>query len=194
MTLPNLLTIFRIVLIPVFVVLLLKDSRVWALIVFLCTCLSDGLDGYIARTWQQQTTLGAFLDPIADKLLMMTAFITLAVLQAIDFRLTIVLVGRDIALSLVIGMVLFTTGRRLAKPSDLGRAALFCQMATVVCGLLFYVFDDQPIFQVLRPFLLWPLFIVTGVLAVAAGVHYIYQLIRLLQKVEERFGDQMPVQ
>ena len=80
MTLANQLTVFRIALIPVFVLLLVYDARVYALIVFVVTCISDSLDGYIARSWQQQTTLGAVLDPIADKLLMVTTFITLAVL------------------------------------------------------------------------------------------------------------------
>lgn len=194
MTLPNLLTAFRIVLIPIFVLLLVYDARVYALIVFLITCLSDALDGYIARTWQQQTLLGEFLDPIADKLLMVTTFVTLAVLQALPLWLTIVLVGRDVALSLVIGIVLFTTGRRLAGPSLLGRSAIFSQMSTVVLGLAFYVFEHHTVFQVLRPFLLMPVFIITGVLAVAAGVHYLYQLARLLQKAEEPLGKQMPVQ
>jgi cardiolipin synthase len=194
MTLPNLLTVFRIVLIPIFVLLLVDDARVYALIVFLLTCFSDSLDGYIARTWHQQTTLGAFLDPIADKLLMVTTFVTLAVLGALPLWLTIVLVTRDVTLSLVFGLVLLATGRRLAGPSILGRAAIFCQMSTVVLGLVFYVFEHHAVFQALRPFMLVPVFVVTGILAVAAGLHYLYQVVRLLQKVEEPFGKQMPVQ
>src|SRR5918999_1537154 len=128
MTLANQLTVFRILLIPIFVLLLVYDVRIAALVVFLLTCVSDLLDGYIARTWQQQTTLGVFLDPIADKLLMVTTFAALAVLQALPVPLTILLIGRDVLLSLVIGIVLFTTGRRLSGPSILGRAAVFGQM------------------------------------------------------------------
>jgi cardiolipin synthase (CMP-forming) len=194
MTLPNQLTILRILLIPVFVFLLVNDARIYALGVFLLTCISDCLDGYIARTWRQQTTLGTFLDPIADKLLMMTTFVTLAVQGALPVPLTILLIARDVLLSLVIGIVLFTTGRRLSGPTLLGRAAIFGQMSTVVLGLVFYVFEDWPVFETLRPFLLTPVFIATALLAVTAGLHYLYQLVRLLQRVEEPVGKHIPVQ
>jgi cardiolipin synthase len=194
MTLPNQLTVLRILLIPVFVLLLVYDVRVYALIVFLLTCISDLLDGYIARTWRQQTTLGTFLDPIADKLLMVTTFATLAFLQALPIPLTILLIARDVLLSTAIGIVLLTTGRRLSGPTLLGRAAMFGQMSTVVLGLIFYVFAGWPLVATLRPLILVPVFIATGLLAVAAGVHYIYQLVRLLHKVEEPLGKHMPVQ
>jgi cardiolipin synthase len=194
MTLANQLTVLRILLIPVFVLLLVYDVRIAALIVFLLTCISDSLDGYIARTWGQQTTLGTFLDPIADKLLMVSTFATLALLKALPIPLTILLITRDIILSLVVGIVLFTTGRRLPGPTLLGRAAVFSQMLTVVMGLVFYVFEDQPIIETLRPFSLLPIFIATALLAVAAGIHYIYQLVRLLHHVEAPLSKHMPVQ
>ena len=194
MTLANQLTVLRILLIPVFVVLLVYDARIAALVVFLLTCISDVLDGYIARTWRQQTTLGTFLDPIADKLLMVTTFATLALLGALPASLTILLVGRDVALSLVIGIVLWTTGRRLPGPTSLGRAAIFGQMWTVTLGLFFYVFEDWPVITTLRPFILLPVFIATAVLAVAAGIHYLYQLGRLLSQVEAPLRKHMPVQ
>jgi cardiolipin synthase len=194
MTLANQLTVFRIALIPVFVLLLVYDARVYALIVFVVTCISDSLDGYIARSWQQQTTLGAVLDPIADKLLMVTTFITLAVLRALPLSLTILLVSRDVILSLIFGLVLFTTGRRIARPTILGRAAILGQMTTVVLGLVFYVFADRPLFHTLQPFVLTPLFAITAVLAVVAGVHYMYQVVLLLYKAKEPLERRMPVQ
>jgi len=195
MTLANQLTVLRILLIPVFVLLLVYDARVAALIVFLLTCISDSLDGYIARTWRQQTTLGTVLDPIADKLLMVTTFAMLALLRAVPIPLTILLIARDLLLSLVVGIVLFTTGRRLPGPSLLGRAAVFAQMVTVVVGLVFYVFTDWPMFEALRPFMLMPIFVATALLALAAGLHYVYQLVRLLYQVDESpLGKRMPVQ
>jgi cardiolipin synthase len=194
MTLANQLTVLRILLIPVFVLLLVDDLRVYALIVFLLTCLSDSLDGYIARTWQQQTTLGTFLDPIADKLLMVTTFATLALLKALPVSLTILLIGRDVCLSLFIGIVLLTTGRRLSEPTLLGRTAVFGQMSTVVLGLLFYVFEGWPLFETLRPFILIPVFVGTALLTLAAGLHYIYQILRLLHRVEQPLGKHMSVQ
>ena len=194
MTLANQLTVLRILLIPVFVLLLVYDARIAALIVFLLTCISDVLDGYIARTWRQQTTLGTFLDPIADKLLMVTTFATLALLQALPVSLTILLIGRDVILSLMIGIVLWTSGRRLPGPTQLGRAAIFGQMWTVALGLFFYVFEDWPVIATLRPFILLPVFVATALLAIAAGVHYIYQLVRILYQVEASLGKRMPVQ
>ena len=194
MTLANQLTVLRILLIPVFVLLLVYDARIAALIVFLLTCISDVLDGYIARTWRQQTTLGTFLDPIADKLLMVTTFATLALLQALPVSLTILLIGRDVILSLMIGIVLWTTGRRLPGPTQLGRAAIFGQMWTVALGLFFYVFEDWPVIATLRPFILLPIFVATALLAIAAGVHYIYKLVRMLYQVEAPLGKRMPVQ
>jgi cardiolipin synthase len=194
MTLANQLTVLRILLIPVFVLLLVYDVRVAALIVFLLTCISDSLDGYIARTWRQQTTLGTVLDPIADKLLMVTAFATLALLGALPIPLTILLIARDLVLSLVVGVVLFTTGRRLPGPSLLGRAAVCAQMVTVIVGLVFYVFSDWPVFEVVRPFILVPTYVVTAFLALSAGMHYIYQLVRLLLQVDAPLRKHMPVQ
>jgi cardiolipin synthase (CMP-forming) len=194
MTLANQLTVLRILLIPVFVLLLVYDARIAALIVFLLTCISDVLDGYIARTWRQQTTLGTFLDPIADKLLMVTTFATLALLQALPVSLTILLIGRDVTLSLMIGIVLWTSGRRLPGPTQLGRAAIFGQMWTVALGLFFYVFENWPVIATLRPFILLPIFVATALLAIAAGVHYSYQLVRMLYQVEAPLGKRMPVQ
>jgi cardiolipin synthase (CMP-forming) len=194
MTLANQLTVLRILLIPVFVLLLVYDARMAALIVFLLTCISDCLDGYIARTWRQQTTLGTFLDPIADKLLMVTTFATLALLNALPVPLTILLIARDVLLSIAVGTVLWTTGRRLPGPTVLGKAAIFCQMWTVTFGLFFYVFEDWSLLTTLRPFILWPIFIATAVLAVAAGLHYTYQLVRLLYQVEAPLGKHMSVQ
>jgi cardiolipin synthase (CMP-forming) len=194
MTLANQLTVLRVLLIPVFVLLLVYDARIAALIVFLLTCISDVLDGYIARTWRQQTTLGTFLDPIADKLLMVTTFTTLALLQALPVSLTILLIGRDVTLSLMIGIVLWTTGRRLPGPTQLGRAALFGQMWTIALGLFFYVFEYWPVIATLRPFILLPIFVATALLAIAAGVHYIYHLVRMLYQVEAPLGKRMPVQ
>jgi len=194
MTLANQLTVLRILLIPVFVLLLVYDARVAALIVFLLTCISDSLDGYIARTWRQQTTLGTVLDPIADKLLMVTTFATLALLKALPVPLIILLIARDLILSVVVGVVLFTTGRRLPGPSLLGRAAVFAQMVTVVVGLVFHVFTDWPVLEALRPFILVPIFVATALLALAAGSHYVYQLVRLLYQVDAPLRKRMPVQ
>jgi phosphatidylglycerophosphate synthase len=125
---------------------------------------------------------------------MVTTFATLALLRALPVSLTILLIARDVCLSLLIGVVLLTTGRRPSAPTLLGRTAVFGQMSTVVSGLLFYVFDARPAFETLRPFVLTPVFIGTALLSIAAGLHYIYQVLRLLQGLEEPLGKHMSVQ
>jgi len=194
MTLANQLTLFRIVLIPVFVLLLVYDARLYALVVFLIISISDKLDGYIARDWRQETSLGTILDPIADKLLMVTTFITLTALKALPFPLTALLISRDVILSLVFGIALFMTGRRLAAPTFLGKAAIFAQMSTVVLGLVFHVFDDRPLLQTVQASLLTPVFIITAILAVVSGLHYLYQVARLFNTVAEPIKPRMPIQ
>ena len=99
MTLANQLTVVRILLIPVFVVLLVYEARIAALIVFLLTCISDVLDGYIARTWRQQTTLGTFLDPIADKLLVTAVLISLVGRQLVPAWMAVIILCREIAIT-----------------------------------------------------------------------------------------------
>jgi len=94
MGLANWLTTLRILLIPVFVTLLVYRKAGWALVVFCAASLTDMLDGYIARKRGTQTRLGAFLDPVADKLLITSAFITLTYLKVIPFWITAVVVSR----------------------------------------------------------------------------------------------------
>src|SRR6266481_8713487 len=77
-TLPNLLTVFRMALIPVFVSLLFYQKFVWALAIFVVAGITDGLDGLLARRFDQQSQLGTILDPIADKLMLVAAFVVLS--------------------------------------------------------------------------------------------------------------------
>src|SRR5919206_3628925 len=100
MGLANWLTVLRILLIPVFITLLVYRQRGPALAVFLAAALTDLLDGYIARRRGSQTRLGAFLDPVADKLLLTSAFVTLTWLKVIPFWIAAVVVSRDVVLSL----------------------------------------------------------------------------------------------
>ena len=98
MNIPNLITILRILLIPVFIILLLYNHFSWALAVFAFCGVTDGLDGFIARNSNQRTVLGTYLDPMADKLLLISGFVTLSFLKIIPLWITIVLVSRDLIL------------------------------------------------------------------------------------------------
>ncbi|MCH7646671.1 MAG: CDP-alcohol phosphatidyltransferase family protein, partial [Nitrospinae bacterium] len=98
MNLPNGITLLRILVIPFFVMLLIYGMAGWALGVFILTAITDAIDGYIARTRKQRTPLGEVLDPLADKLLLTTAFITLAYLRILPAWLAILVVSRDVIL------------------------------------------------------------------------------------------------
>jgi len=138
MNLANKMTVFRILLIPVFVTLILYARPRLALFVFFIATISDAVDGYIARTWNQKTELGAMLDPIADKLLIISAFVCLVFVQDVSFKFTfppyvpIVVISRDIIILLGSVMIYVLKGGIEIKPSILGKATTFLQMLTVI--------------------------------------------------------------
>src|SRR5688572_19447530 len=129
LTVPNLLTFLRMALIPVFASLLFYGYSGWALIVFVIAVVSDGIDGFVARRFRQETELGTIIDPIADKLLMTTAFIVLTmpnVLQParhlpVPFWVTAAVIGRDVLIITVAAAINIMTGFRGFKPSWLGK-------------------------------------------------------------------------
>ena len=140
MGLANWLTTLRILLIPVFVTLLVYRKPGWALAVFCAASLTDMLDGYIARKRGTQTRLGAFLDPVADKLLLTSAFITLTYLKVIPFWITAVVVSRDVVLSIGVLVIHVAGGTVHPTPSWLGKASTLFQMGTVLSAMLAYYF------------------------------------------------------
>ncbi|MBI2459948.1 MAG: CDP-alcohol phosphatidyltransferase family protein, partial [Candidatus Rokubacteria bacterium] len=129
MGLANWLTIVRIVLIPVFVILLVEDRVGIALAVFCLAGLTDALDGYIARTRGKATRLGAFLDPVADKLLLSASFITLTYKfpHLLPFWLTAVVISRDLLLMLGAALVHMSGGQIQPAPTLLGKATTALQ-------------------------------------------------------------------
>ncbi len=135
MTLANGLTVLRIVLIPVFVTLLVYRRPGWALAVFAAAALTDLLDGWWDRRHGMASRLGAFLDPMADKLLLSAAFVTLTYLKALPFWITALVLSRDVML--VVGaLVIHMAGTRIyPRPTWAGKAATFFQVLTVLAGL-----------------------------------------------------------
>jgi cardiolipin synthase len=136
MGLANWLTILRIVLIPVFVLLLIYRRPGGALLVFSLAALTDLLDGYVARRRGSQSRLGAFLDPMADKLLLTASFVTLTQLRLLPAWITIVVISRDVML--VVGALLIHVlgGRIHPRPTRAGKAATFFQILTVLTAML----------------------------------------------------------
>jgi cardiolipin synthase len=138
MGLANWLTIARIVLIPVFVTLLVYDRVGLALWTFVLAGLTDTLDGYIARTRGNTTRLGAFLDPLADKLLLTASFVTLTYRfpWVLPFWLTAVVLSRDLVLILVAVLIMLTGGQIHPAPTMLGKTSTVFQMVAVAVALL----------------------------------------------------------
>ena len=96
MNIPNLITIGRIILVPMTVWLIISDAYGWAFLAFVVAGISDGLDGYLARQFNLRTELGAYLDPLADKALLVSVYVTLGLLKELPAWLVITVVSRDV--------------------------------------------------------------------------------------------------
>jgi cardiolipin synthase len=168
MGLANWLTTLRILLIPVFVTLLVYHQPKLALLVFALASFTDLLDGYIARHSGQQTRLGAFLDPVADKLLLTSAFVTLTWLKVIPFWIAAVVVSRDLVLSVGVLVIHVAGGVVHPSPSRIGKLTTVFQMATVLAAM---ISSYAGVWHGLPRLLAWT----TAVLTVTSGLQYIVQ-------------------
>ncbi|MCA1589193.1 MAG: CDP-alcohol phosphatidyltransferase family protein [Acidobacteria bacterium] len=185
LTVPNLLTFLRMALIPVFASLLFYGYAGWALFVFVIAGVSDVIDGFVARRFNQQTELGTIIDPIADKLLMTTAFIVLTmpnVLQPtrhlpVPFWVTAAVIGRDVLIVTVAGAINIMTGFRGFKPSLLGKLSTFLQVVAVSLILLAAVTGFS--------FYLPTTYFLVALMAVASGAHYIFFVAKLMKDEEK---------
>ncbi len=174
-SIPNILTLVRILLTPLFVILLLRDMFPLALLVFVFACISDGLDGLIARCLNQRTVLGAYLDPTADKLLLISAFIALAILGVIPPWMGVVVITRDIIILLGIAIFTLTEKKYEIHPTLLSKCTTTAQFIMVI----FVLFDPL---RTKLPAVLPPLLWTTAILTILSGLHYIYIGMNILQE------------
>ncbi len=138
-TAPNQLTLLRMVFVP-FIVIELVDGRFFqALLLFVIAGFSDGLDGLLARRLHQQTLLGQYLDPIADKLLLSTLFLVLSILRKIPWKFTVLVFSRDISILAASAVLFAIAGLRNFRPSIFGKANTFSQIAAVFFVMLFAI-------------------------------------------------------
>jgi cardiolipin synthase len=142
LTVANQLTLLRIMLIPAFVLLVLYGHLGAALLTFLVAGITDALDGLIARLAGQGTSLGAWLDPMADKLLLLSTFIvltlpTVPLTNHLPLWLTVVVISRDVAIIGVVAIVNLAVGPRTFKPSLLGKATTAAFILTSVVVMYF---------------------------------------------------------
>ncbi len=169
----NQLTILRMIFIPVFVILLVYDHLGWAFAIFILAGVTDGLDGLIARWFRQKTSLGAYLDPIADKLLLMTSFVVLSIRgmglpNLVPLWLTILVISRDIIMVSSVLIIVISTGHRRFPPSVYGKTTTFLQIFTIVVVLYLNYRNIQ------HEALQW-LFVATAAVTVYSGLDYIYR-------------------
>lgn len=162
LSLPNLLTIFRILILPAYIIVLIEGNFLFALILFALGMLTDLLDGLLARNSHQETKVGNILDPIADKLIINASFIILSILKLIPWWATILILSRD--LFIVIGWVIlhFTEVVNQAKPNIIGKITTFFQSITIIVTL--FNFEN-----------LWPKTILIGLtllMTLASGLGY----------------------
>ena len=171
MNIPNSLTILRILLIPFYIGLLIYGRYDQALIVLIVAGLTDALDGAIARVKNQFTRLGAVLDPLADKLLLTSGFITLSMIHLIPLWVTILVVSRDVILLLGTAVAHFTDTRVDLTPTFLGKGTTFLQLSYVV--MVIFLSSRHIDLTIVLP-LLFGMICFT----LLSGLHYLYRGIR----------------
>ena len=140
LTAPNQLTLLRMVFLPFIIIHLVGGRYSWALILFVLAGISDGLDGLLARVLKQQTKIGQYLDPMADKLLLSTMFLVLSVLHKIPWKFTVLVFSRDICIVAVSAVLYIAAGLRDFRPSIFGKANTFAQVAAVFFVMLLLVY------------------------------------------------------
>ncbi len=183
-TLPNVLTIIRMVLIPVFVSMLFYQRFVLALLIFVIAGITDGLDGLFARRFRQQSQLGRILDPIADKLMLVTSFVVLSMRGVfptplprhlpIPFWVTITVLSRDVFILIGAAAINIVTGFRNFRPSFPGKVSTAVQIVAVAAVML------AARVRIGAGYYLPTLYTAVFALAIFSGVHYVFFVSRLM--------------
>ena len=171
---PNILTVLRILITPLFVIFLTWKMNEYALLVFIIAGVSDGLDGLIARLLDQRSELGALLDPIADKLLLTAAYISLGILKTIPGWLAVVVISRDVVIVTGIAVLKFANIRFTIRPTRISKWTTVFQILTIGVTLLDLPFAEA---HALKQVLYWT----TITMTILSGLHYTYRGLNILQ-------------
>lgn len=167
LNIPNIITLIRIIIIPVFVTALVYEKYNYALYLFIAAAISDAFDGLFARATKQKTRLGAFLDPLADKSLLMTSFILFSVYSWLPKWLVIIVISRDIIVTIGWLLLYFALHKTNIGPSLMGKAAIASQFILVAYTLVSINFNISPPGN-------WALYVV-ACLTIVSGLQYIYR-------------------
>ena len=173
MNIPNLLTILRILLVPVFIIYVIHNNLWMALIIFILAGITDGIDGLIARVLNQKTVIGAYLDPIADKMLLISAYISLGIKGMLPIWLSVIVVSRDIIIISGIAVISLMGKGPDIRPSVSSKINTVFQIGTIIIALS--SLSDSYI----------KLFITaTAILTVLSGFQYIYLGIKAMGDIK----------
>jgi cardiolipin synthase len=174
MNIPNLLTLLRILLVPVTVIFLMQGNFTKALIVLVVSGITDALDGFLARILKQQTVLGAYLDPIADKALLASCFVTLSIKGIIPGWFTVIVISRDLIILIGIAIMSIMSIPYKISPSFISKITTALQLFTLVFFLMFRILPGL-IDYIWLLVLQW----LTVLFTVISGLNYMLRGIRL---------------
>ena len=180
LTIANQLTLLRMLLIPAFVVLIIEHELGWAFAVFAVAGVTDALDGLIARATKQKTTLGAWLDPMADKLMFLSAFVVLTLpnlglANKLPIWLTALVISRDVGIVATVFIVNLAVGRRTFRPSIFGKAATAVYILTISFAMLFNYLGYHSVIVDVGIY-------VSLAITLVSGFHYIWHASRILSE------------
>lgn len=170
LTAPNQITLLRLIFIPFVIITVLDDNWPWALGLLIAAGLSDALDGLLARTLHQQTLLGQYLDPLADKLLLSSLFLVLSVVKKIPWKYTVLVFSRDVCIVATAVVLYATVGFRDFRPSIFGKINTVCQIAAVFFVILAQVVPVSSVLLLEKVFLY-----ATFIFTLVSGIHYILE-------------------
>lgn len=177
-TVPNQLTFLRLGFLPLFIILVFYRRYPWALAILTVAALTDTFDGLLARSLNQKSALGAYLDPIADKLLLSSSYLVLAAEGHLRWWLTFLVLGRDVLILTTAAVILATIGYRSFPPSIFGKLATTFQILLVFIVLAALVFQHHRALDIIRQTLVYTV----AAFTVFSGFHYSVVVARRLSQ------------
>lgn len=176
MNIPNILTLLRIIMVPVIVILLIQGSFLKALLVFMAAGLTDILDGFLARVLHQQTELGAYLDPIADKALLISSFLTLSILHIIPGWLAVIVISRDCIILLGISVLTIMSISVEIRPAFISKVTTALQLITILLSLSALCLPGG----IIREMWLLPFYWATAFVTIVSGLNYMARGMKII--------------
>lgn len=181
MNVPNALTVLRIILVPIIIICLIQGEHLSALLLFILAGITDGLDGFFARILKQKSVLGSYLDPLADKTLISSSFIALAVMGGIPAWLTVIVISRDCIILLGISVLTLLSIPFEVRPTMVSKITTAFQLLAIFLVLLLSAVHIQ---------LDWgwitAVFWLTALLTIVSGMGYLIRGIRYINSESNR--------